>query len=133
MSEKILVLDKDKEIRHYFNIYSKHISKEKGYGVFTKELIPKDSLIEVCYCVPAIGSLDWNDFVFENSKDSFFLPLGFGCIYNHSFDNNIRWLKTNRDNITVFFSTRDIQPEEELCHNYGKLWWKLRLNNKKLI
>jgi len=126
-------LSLETEIKPNFNLYAKHISNEKGYGVFSTEFIPKDKVIEVCYCVPANGNVDWNDFIFQKSVSSFFLPLGFGCIYNHSFDNNIIWKTTNRENITVFLSNRDIFPDEELCHNYGKLWWKQRVNSKKFI
>lgn len=111
-----------------FDIYGEFISKEKGYGVFTREAIPSDTLIEVCYCIPA-STYQWEDYVFGDPR---VLPLGYGSIYNHSDDANIVWKKVNKEFIIYFISRKNIKAGEELCHNYGPGYWK-DSNKMKLI
>ena len=103
-----------------FDIYGKFISKGKGYGVFTREDIPINSIVEICYCIPA-SAYQWEDYVFVNPK---VLPLGYGSIYNHSDNDNIIWKKNDREFIIQFISSKNIKAGDELCHNYGPGYWK---------
>lgn len=116
------------KIKCYFNLYAKYISSEKGYGVFTDDFIPEGALVETCYVIPSTGQ-EWKDYLFGNVE---FLPLGFGCIYNHSYDSNIRWQGTDQPFTINFYSTKDITPDSELCHNYGKHYWNARMDKKLL-
>jgi len=111
-----------------FDLYAKHISRTKGYGVYSRDYISSGSVVETAYCIP-VSSYEWEDFYYGDPK---VLPLGFGSIYNHSDDANILWRKDKDDYIIRFIARKDIEVGEEICHNYGKLYWKER-NKKKLI
>jgi SET domain-containing protein len=116
-------------IKTYFKIYGKRISEKKGFGVFTNEFIPKGSIVEHSYCVPINDNQDFFDYRF-GEKDDTFMPLGFACIYNHSFKPNLEQKKL--DDFTLEWkATRDIEIGEELCHNYGEQYWIIRAYKKK--
>lgn len=56
-----------------------------------------------------------------------YLVLGYGMIYNHSYNPNIQWkIIDYNKRIIKFFAVRDISANEELCHNYGSMYWKSR-------
>ena len=59
------------------------------------------------------------------------MPLGFGVIYNHSDFYNIRWRKIG-DRLIEFYSIKDIEVGEELCHHYGENYWK-HSRKKKIL
>lgn len=119
------------DIKAHFDLYAKFISHEMGYGVFSNEFIPKNSIIETIYCVPVNPNQKWKDYKFSVSELNVFMPLGFGAIYNHSDSNNIKW-KVIGERLIEFYSIKDIKPKEELCHNYGKNYWK-SLHKKKFL
>tara|TARA_B100001093_G_scaffold471183_1_gene493244 strand:+ start:470 stop:868 length:399 start_codon:yes stop_codon:yes gene_type:complete len=117
------------------NLYVKW-TEEKGYGVFSEQPIFKGQLIERCYCIKTgtphtPGSADLMDYVFNYPKDcdinvdgQHVLPLGFGCIYNHSEDNNAMWFNTKDIPFHFdFVAQRDIEAHEEICTFYGKDYW----------
>lgn len=114
-------------IEQGYNLYAKYIDKVKGYGVFTNNFISIGSIIETCYCLKVSG-FEWDDYSFGDPK---VLPLGFGAIYNHSDNANAIWRLINED-VIAFEASRDINPGEEICHNYGPSYWKDR-QDKKLI
>jgi hypothetical protein len=49
-------------IKPHFDLYAKFISTEKGYGVFSNEFIPKNSIIETIYCVPVSPNEQWSEY-----------------------------------------------------------------------
>lgn len=101
---------------------------DKGRGVFTDAFIKKDDIVEVCPVtvlsreeVEAVREtivyeylFDWSD-VRGNEEC---LPSGFGLIYNHSSEPNIEWDTDFATQSVIFTALRDIEPGEELCHNY---------------
>jgi SET domain-containing protein len=108
---------------------------EKGWGVFAIDKIFEGEVIEDCNLlfIPQ-DSLDKNTQLFIDYRFNWpqghtpvsqVLPLGYGCIYNHSDDNNAFW----RDHpdipkIFQFVAKRDIEPEEEICTYYGDMnYW----------
>ena len=61
-----------------------------------------------------------------------YLPVGYGSIYNHSDTANLGWKIVSEEyNIMHFISNKDIEIGEELTHNYGEYYWKVR--EKKLL
>jgi SET domain-containing protein len=45
---------------------------------------------------------------------------GYGSLYNHcKFDANATWLDVEDQKAFKFVAIRAIQPEEEICINYG--------------
>lgn len=110
-------------------LYIKYIDNNKGWGVFTKEKISKGEVVEECYyLLDEYETTVHKDYIFKASgKGVNFcsLILGFGSIYNHSYSPNIYSKQGDFYMRTMsFIALRDIEPEEELCHNYSEKWWK---------
>jgi uncharacterized protein len=98
----------------------------KGRGVFAREFIPSGTVFETVplLVVPAREILD-NDqgdflraYVFEYRKGTVALALGFGSLYNHSYDPNARYDDAGRQ-VKQFSAVRDILPGEEITINYN--------------
>lgn len=95
-------------------------SKVHGKGVFANEFLNKNEIIELCSFVD-FESLDKKDdlekYTFE-FFDKKILPSGF-CIYLNSSKNpNVRYEFDLDKNLIVFYTTKDIQKDEELFLMY---------------
>lgn len=112
-------------------LYIKYIDDIKGFGVFANQKIKKGESIEQCYSICVDKTVKgFDEYSFYYRGDSRFLPLGFGMIYNHSNTPNIKWkIIDENKRIIHFFAITDINIDDELCHNYGKLY----LKNKPLL
>jgi len=112
-------IDNDNEL------YLKWINDEIGWGVFTRNEIKQGQPIEFCYYYPITTKLpEYDIFVFGINNQKCML-FGYGCIYNHSFKANGEWKLLNTDkHIIGLFASKDIKPNEEITHNYGKDYWK---------
>lgn len=116
------------------NLEVRFIDEDIGYGVFTKEKIKKGEIVEMCY------GIEYHDFTGQFLDYIFIHPvtnksllvLGYGMVYNHDKPGNMVWKKVEgNDKFIVFTALRDIEPNEELRHDYGYRYWKLR--ERKLI
>lgn len=114
------------------DLYIKYINKDKGWGVFTKSKIKTGDIIERIYSLPVnISVKDFHNYFFEFNGTDTLLPLGYGCVYNHSDSANISWRITDREKyIMEFYVIKDVEIDEELCHNYGSNYW---INKDKKI
>ena len=111
-----------------------------GYGVFTKEFIYKDDLVEECAVPfqtiePGYEYLDGqvfrrnlhvlDSYRFDGPPDEhgqirfWMIATGNALVYNHSKEPNIIWRHIIDNRIITFTALRDIQPGEELYFNYG--------------
>ena len=94
--------------------------------------------------VPNLLSLSKNEDIFlckedsvifeiqTNDTNTFILPLGYGSIYNHSDSPNIKWrISKSNNNFIEFYSLKEIESGEELCHSYGYRYWNSR--KKRMI
>ena len=98
----------------------------KGRGVFASVRIPTDTVVET---VPVLvlpnGDL-YNPentsllgrYVFYWNKDSVALALGYGSMYNHSYDPNLI-CRDVAPQSKRFVAIKDIEQDEELTFNYG--------------
>lgn len=117
-----------------------------GMGVFAIEQIKKDEIIEECHLI-SVPTLPielkkmlitfMHKYVFRYPTDvelprlENVLPLGNGCIYNHSDDNNAFWRDHPTCKAFQFVAKRDIQIGEEICTYYGgKEYWDFIKNFK---
>jgi|LauGreDrversion4_2_1035121.scaffolds.fasta_scaffold887939_2 hypothetical protein len=105
----------------------RYIDEVKGFGVFTLEKINIGDIVETCYFLPIYNSninplIDYL-FQIDKYKTTRIFPLGYGAIYNHSDSPNINW-KVKDDNFIEFYSLKEIEPGDELCHDYGPNYWK---------
>ena len=125
-------------IKPLVDIEIRYIDDVKRFGVFTNQFIPKFSIVEVCYSLklsnismghPAFDYMFYNVF-----NKNYYLPLGYGSIYNHSDTANLDWrIISEEHNILHFFSIKDIENGEELTHNYGDVYWKTNNRKTKLL
>lgn len=118
-------------------------SPGKGLGVFATELIKEGEVIEECHLLTIpdnallfVGDL-FNDYRFnwpqKGTTLEQVLPLGFGCIYNHSDNNNAFWRDHPSEKLFQFIANKDILPDEEICTYYGdNTYWNTRNYTKVL-
>lgn len=105
----------------------------KGLGVFATENIPKGEIIETCHLIPLTISQTSDilkDYRFNYPKhlgQEYVIPLGFGCIYNHSDNPNADWFDHPEWKAFNFVALKDIEPGEEICTYYGgEEYWSVR-------
>lgn len=105
-----------------------------GLGVFATDFIKKGEIIEECPVITITNVeatisniLIRYRFLFP-VKDPVeqCIPLGYGCIYNHSDNNNATWVD-GRYRMFNFVAIKDILPGEEICTRYGgDDYWKFQ-------
>jgi len=101
-------------------------SRKKGRGVFARQPIRKGTVIERAPIVLIpVGEVFSNaprtklaDYVFTWGKDTVALVLGYGSLYNHSYQPNASYYGEGRQ-IQAFRAIRDIQAGEEITVNYN--------------
>jgi SET domain-containing protein len=105
-----------------------------GMGVFAKENIKSNEVIETCHFTILEKSFQQIDnklkeYVFSWPKifwgGKSAVVWGFGSIYNHSRNNNADWLTDEENNVFKFFTVRDIKIGEEILTNYGENYEKI--------
>ena len=93
-----------------------------GMGVFAIEPIPKGEVIEVCYYT-TVSIPNPQDSILKRycfaTKKGIAIAWGYGSIYNHSFEPNIKFVNSSEDFI-VFSAEGNIEIGEELTHCYVK-------------
>lgn len=111
-----------------------------GMGVFAAEPIPEGAVIEICPVLlfpktqlAQVRQTVLDDYYFDwgDDGDWFALALGYGSLYNHSYEPNADY-GMDFDNKTIdIYSLRDIEPGEEICINYNgapgdrtKVWFE---------
>lgn len=99
---------------------------QKGRGVFARQFIPAGSVFErvPVIVLPSEEVLEYTDdsvlanYVFDWGNGTVALALGFGSIYNHSYQPNARYddegLQTK-----IFTALCDIQAGQEITVNYN--------------
>lgn len=97
--------------------------KGKGRGIVTTEAIPEATLIEVCPILEFKVGQDerhiLEHYAFRWTPNKIALVLGFGSLYNHSFDPNA-WFDFDWKEKLVYVRTLvDIPKETEICINYA--------------
>ncbi len=112
-----------------------------GMGVFAIEEIKAGEVIEECHLIslpfkPGEQSFFLYDYKFnypaEGKVEEYVLPLGNGCIYNHSNTNNAYWRTHPHHKAFQFVAIKDIKIGEEICTYYGdEDYWKLVEGFKK--
>ena len=112
-------------------------SKGKGRGVFTKQIIPANTIVEISPVIVMSAEerimLDQtllHDYIFEWGKDSkqCCMALGYVPVYNHSYKSNCEYEMDFENEIIKIKTMRLIESGEELFINYNGDW-----NNSKKI
>ncbi len=106
-------------------------SNGKGRGVFTKQIIPANTVIEISPVIVMSAeerkSLDQtllHDYIFEWGKESrqCCMALGYVSVYNHSYRSNCEYEMDFENEIIKIKATRKIEEGEELFINYNGDW-----------
>jgi SET domain-containing protein len=125
------------EIHPSNKIYIKFINKKKGWGVFCKEKIEKNEIVETCYCiVDNHNTTSLKNYVYNknNTSSDVYYCFGFGSLYNHSDIPNIKFRVIDEDkHIVTFTALKDIDINEELCIYYGDNAFEKFQNIYKII
>jgi uncharacterized protein len=109
----------------------------KGRGVFTKEKIEGNTVIEKSPVIVMSAEdrilLDktlLHDYIFEwgINKDKCCMALGFVAMYNHSYESNCEYFMDFDDESIQVKTMRVINKGEELTINYNGDW-----NDRKKI
>ena len=101
-----------------------------GRGVFAARAFAKGDSVESCPTLElpedsVTGLL--GDYVFGSGEGEHevILLLGYGMLYNHSYEANCEYVQDGPRVIT-FVTTRDVDAGEELTIDYGEEWWSTR-------
>jgi len=101
--------------------------KKADRGVFANCDIKKDAIIEICPIVEVSkndrsnlkDSLLVTYFLyFGKNKERLAIMLGFGSIYNHSYQPNAKFIILPKEKIINFVALSDIKKGEEITFNY---------------
>ena len=100
--------------------------KGKGRGVFARRLIAQGEVIErvpvlvlpVSETKTATGPTRMSGYCFEWGRGTVAVALGYGSLYNHSYQPNARY-DDESVQTKVFRAIRDIAPGEEIVVNYN--------------
>ena len=99
-----------------------------GRGVYARRDIKKDEIIETC---PVIESpkhdmsnlresiLVTYFFYFGKNKERLVIALGFGSIYNHTYEPNATYKIKHTEKTIDFIALSDINKDDEITVNYN--------------
>ncbi len=106
-------------------------TSEKGRGVFTRERIPANTVIEIAPVIVMrktdreyLDNTLLHDYIFEwgKEKDKCAMALGLIPIYNHSYKSNCEYFMDFEDDSIMVKTVRVIENGEELTINYNGDW-----------
>ena len=103
-------------------------SKYGGKGVFTNKPIKQGEVVEIApYLLVPINDISKNntlkDYVFQCDDCNHLLVLGYGSMYNHQDNPNLRYQYNDDQTMFSYLANRDIECNEELCISYGDGYW----------
>jgi len=108
-------------------IIARRISAEKGWGMFAEKNFIVGELIESCpvvkltpkerkYCDKTM--LANYIYPWKNLRDAA-MVLGYGSVYNHSFEPNADWKQNFKTGCMVYRAVKPIKKGEEITVNYN--------------
>jgi len=110
-----------------FSLYIQSLP-QKGRAMFAGEFIPAFSLIETCPMLifnpqdgEHIKKTLLYDYYFEwgENSDRIAIALGYGSLYNHSFEPNAEYQMDFENNNLLIYAITDIFAGQEICFNYN--------------
>ena len=117
-------------------------SKARGRGVFTKEPIAEDTLVELAPVIvlsaderKLIDQTLLHDYIFEwgEERKDCCVALGWISVYNHAVPSNCIYEMNYKEQLIYVLTVRDIKAGEELFINYNgdfdndkKVWFEMK-------
>lgn len=107
------------------------MTAEKGRGVFTRERIPVNTVIEIAPVIVMektdrqyLDKTLLHNYIFEwgKQKDKCCMALGLIPIYNHSYKSNCEYFMDFEEDTIEVKTVRVIEKGEELTINYNGDW-----------
>lgn len=103
------------------------ITPRKGRGVFATTNIEEGEIVESCptltltpterkYCSHTL--LNYYMYPWRSTRSAS-VVLGYGSIYNHSFNPNADWKQNFKSKTMVYRALRNIKKGEEITVNYN--------------
>ena len=102
-------------------------TEHKGSGVFTTRDFREGDLIETCHvieCPEQDTALIDRTFLYNYyfnwgpKHDKVAIALGYGSLYNHSYEPNAIYIKDFKKNLLIFKCLKSIQKGEEITVHY---------------
>lgn len=99
-----------------------------GRGVFAKRTILANELIEICPVIlipnTQVQHVRYTElfnyyFSWGEQREHAAIALGYGSLYNHSYDPNATYIKKLPENTIEFVALRPIQKDSEILVNYN--------------
>lgn len=99
-----------------------------GRGVFTAEDIPEGSILEICPVIvlpkAQTALLDQTVlydyyFLWGEREEEYAVALGYGSLYNHSYEPNAEYRADFTDNNLHFYALLDVSAGSEITVNYN--------------
>ena len=131
-------MDEDKiKIRNKNLCVRKSAIPNSGLGVYTDRDFNMDDIVEVAPIVRVQTNYLFqennilNDYIFRDPYDNDYkiVALGFGSMYNHKDDPNMRYFY--QDGKMIYQAIKPIKAGDELFISYGVNWWNARVNKKR--
>lgn len=99
-----------------------------GYGVFASKNFKKGEIIEECPCLPLSENVlhDFNNHLFSPDGNKTVLPLGHGCLYQHTELPNAAWVFDENNQLITFEALKNIPKEHEIFIYYSPQWFSSR-------
>lgn len=110
-----------------FDVEVRKITKNKGRGVFALGSFKSGEIVEICptlrmtpterkHCAKTV--LNYYMYPWRSTRSAS-LVLGYGSIYNHSFNPNADWKQNFKTRTMVYRAIKPIKKGEEITVNYN--------------
>ena len=96
-------------------------------GVFANYPIKKNQIVEIAPYIVVNDKTPIINYVFYFQEQKVYcLVFGYGSVYNHSNNPNVRFNVRDDNQNFEYIANRDIQKGEELFIDYGAEYWTSR-------
>lgn len=101
-------------------------SKLHGIGIFATTDIKISEIIEICPIIilndddtKKIDKTHLYNYYFSWNHKGSAISLGYGSIYNHSYEPNAKYEKDSLNNLIIFRAIKKIKKGDEILVNYN--------------
>lgn len=117
-----------------------HLTKHKGWGMFTNKKIQSNTVIEISPVIvmsakekKLLDQTTLYNYIFDWTDEQCCMAMGFVPIYNHEQPSNCEYFQDYEANTIMIKTVRAIKKGEELTINYNgdfdnlnKVWFPLK-------